>query len=335
MEPHILGIIANPASGKDIRRLVAHAAVVTDAAKRGILRRLLSGVAASGPLHVQYLPGPHRLVEEALHGLTPELRAEPLPIDLTDSAHDTRAAACLLRQRGAGAVVVLGGDGTCRAAAVAWPEIPLLPLSTGTNNVFPLACEPTIAGLAAGLVASGRVPLLAAAHQYPSIHVEIDGEPPDLALVDAALVQGQFSGTRAVWKPAELLAALLLRSDPAVTGLAAIGGMLGLPEPAAGALALEFGEPGHTVRVPLAPGLVVPIPVRSHRPIPFGEPIEWYGPGILALDGERERRLLPGQRARLLPCSRGPLVLEPGRILRRAAAAGLFAEASPGANHGH
>lgn len=335
MEPGILGIIANPASGKDIRRLVAHAAVVTDAAKRGILRRLLAGVAAIDTPQVHYLPGPHRLVEEALEPLQSLLPAHPLPIDLTDSALDTRAAARLLRERGAGAVVVLGGDGTCRAAAAAWPQIPVLPLSTGTNNVFPLTCEPTVAGIAAALVATGRVPLQDAARQHPCVLVEVDDETPDLALVDAALVTDRFSGARAVWKPAELAAALLLRSDPAVTGLAAIGGMLGLPEPAAGALALEFGGPGHTVRVPLAPGLVAPLAVRTHRPIAFGEPIEWYGPGILALDGERERRLLPGQRARLLPCSRGPFVLEPGRILRQAAAAGLFAEAPAGANHGH
>ena len=333
MEPGILGVIANPASGKDIRRLIAHAAVVSDAAKRGILRRLLIGAAAAGARRVHYLPGPHRLVEDALDGLGLPFEAEPLPVDLTGSALDTRAAARLLRERGAAAVVVLGGDGTCRAAAAGWPHIPLLPLSTGTNNVFPLTCEPTVAGLAAGLVAAARVPLDDAASPCPHIRVDVEGEPPDIALVDAALVTDRFTGARAVWKPAELAAVLLLRSDPAVTGLAAIGGMLGLPGPGAGALAIDIGEPGREVRVPLAPGLVVPVSVRSHREVPFGEAIEWRGPGILALDGERERRLLPGQRASLVPCADGPLLLDPGRILRLAAAAGLFIEVPCGASY--
>jgi len=333
MEPGILGVIANPASGKDIRRLIAHAAVVSDAARRGILRRLLIGAAAAGARRVHYLPGPHRLVEDALDGLDLPLEAEALPVDFTGSALDTRSAARLLRERGAAAVVVLGGDGTCRAAAAAWPGLPILPLSTGTNNVFPFACEPTVAGLAAGLVAAGRVPLDDAASRRPRIHVEVEGEPPDLALVDAALVNDRFTGARAVWKPAELTAVLLLRSDPAVTGLAAIGGVLGLPVPEGGALALDLGEPGRVVRVPLAPGLVVPVSVRSHRAVPFGEPVDWRGPGILALDGERERRLLPGQRARLVAFPDGPLVLEPGRILARAAEAGLFIEVPCGAAH--
>ena len=36
--------------------------------------------------------------------------------------------------------------------------MPLLPVSTGTNDVFPVVREATIAGLAAGLVATGAVP---------------------------------------------------------------------------------------------------------------------------------------------------------------------------------
>ena len=55
-----------------------------------------------------------------------------------------------MREAGCGALVVLGGDGTQRAVAKAWRDAPLVPLSTGTNNVFPLHVEATAAGLAAG-----------------------------------------------------------------------------------------------------------------------------------------------------------------------------------------
>ncbi len=328
-----VGIIANPASGKDIRRLIAHAPVSTDVEKRAILRRFLIGAAAGGAADVLYLAGPHRLVEDALAGLDLPLRALPLPLDLTDSALDTRNAAAACRAAGAAVVLVLGGDGTCRAAAAGWQDIPILPLSTGTNNVFPLTCEPTVAGLAAGLVAAGRLTLAEVATPAPVIEVEVEGEPPDLALVDAALVDDLFSGARAVWRPAELRAVLLLRADPAVTGLAAIGGMLGLPRPADGALHLELGEGGTRAHVPLAPGLVLPVPVRAHDRLPFDRSLAWHGPGIVALDGERDRRLLPGQRAALTPRRTGPRVIDPRRALERAAAAGLFIEVPCGARY--
>ena len=51
----------------------------------------------------------------------------------------------------------MGGDGTNRIVANAWKEATIVPLSTGTNNVFPEPVEATLAGSAAGLVAAGRV----------------------------------------------------------------------------------------------------------------------------------------------------------------------------------
>ena len=44
----IIGIIANPASGKDVRRLVARASVFDNQEKRAIVRRALMGMAAAG-----------------------------------------------------------------------------------------------------------------------------------------------------------------------------------------------------------------------------------------------------------------------------------------------
>src|SRR5258708_11396090 len=59
---------------------------------------------------------------------------------------------------GASVIVCLGGDGTARVTASAAGEVPMLALSTGTNNTFPAVREATIAGLAAGLVATRIVP---------------------------------------------------------------------------------------------------------------------------------------------------------------------------------
>ncbi|MFN9943174.1 MAG: NAD(+)/NADH kinase, partial [bacterium] len=88
-----------------------------------------------------------------------------LEVGLTHSAADTQAAAIAARDAGCGVIVSLGGDGTNRAIAGVCPEVPLLPRSTGTNNVFPVMVEATSAGVAAGLVAAGIVPVAEAARR--------------------------------------------------------------------------------------------------------------------------------------------------------------------------
>ena len=63
-----IGLIANPASGKDIRRLVAHASVFDNAEKRNIVRRVILGAAAAGAQDVVYMPDSHNLVASAVAG---------------------------------------------------------------------------------------------------------------------------------------------------------------------------------------------------------------------------------------------------------------------------
>src|SRR5918998_52839 len=107
----LVGIIANPASGKDIRRVVARGMTVPDHEKINSVRRILIGIAALGVDSIRWMPD-------------------------TASPDDTTRAAEALRERGAACIVVLGGDGTCRAAAKGAGDVPLLPISTGTNNAF-------------------------------------------------------------------------------------------------------------------------------------------------------------------------------------------------------
>ena len=78
---------------------------------------------------------------------------------VTNGPADSRRAAELLREGGAGCILVLGGDGTVRVVSQGAGDVPLLAVSTGTNSVLPTFIEGTIAGLAAGGVATGRVRL--------------------------------------------------------------------------------------------------------------------------------------------------------------------------------
>jgi len=56
MSSPLVGIIANPASGRDIRRLVAHGTVFDNNEKTAIVRRVLLGLEAVGIRRVAYMP---------------------------------------------------------------------------------------------------------------------------------------------------------------------------------------------------------------------------------------------------------------------------------------
>ena len=151
------GIIANPAAGKDIQRLVAHASVFDTDEKINIIRRVILGLEAAGTRRVLYMPDPFQMVPRAADGL--DLALELAPVDGTYRAlpADTTVAAAAMAAEGVDVIVSLGGDGTNRALAKGAADVPLIPISTGTNNVFPVMVEGTVAGLAAGAVACAAV----------------------------------------------------------------------------------------------------------------------------------------------------------------------------------
>jgi predicted polyphosphate/ATP-dependent NAD kinase len=330
-----VGIIANPASGKDIRRLVARASVFDNQEKLNIVRRAVAGAIAGGARRFLLMPDTHGIAREATKGLEGEAAFETLDSPLTSSVLDTLRAAAQLRDRECSAVIVLGGDGTNRAVVSAWRDAPIVPISTGTNNVFPRMVEATVAGAAAGLVASGAVTLEEAAARAKAVHVEIDGERDDLALIDAALIDEAFVGSRAVWDTSRLRRLVLARADPASVGLSAIGGLV-RPVFATDDAGLDVipGPGGQIVRAPIAPGLFSPVPIASVRVLAPGETVTVRGPGILAFDGERERRLRDGQESTLAVRRDGPRVIDVAKVLQVAACRGLFVLGGEGAGNG-
>ncbi|MEZ5559012.1 MAG: NAD(+)/NADH kinase [Pseudomonadales bacterium] len=348
-----IGIIANPASGKDVRRLVARASVFDNQEKQAIVRRVLMGIGGTlqaiapctagadlgagridaSAVRIAWLNDSHGIVAMALDDAGAGLPHSPVTATRTASAMDTTSAARALRDLDCDVVLSLGGDGTNRAIALGWPTAPLIPISTGTNNVFPIFVEATIAGAAAALLASGRIDLAMVAPQHKRIHVRIDGERDDLALIDAVLTADRFVGSRALLAPEQLRLALLTRADPAAVGMTAIGGLLApLAERDEGGLLLHLGAapgaadaaPACTIHAPIAPGLYRSVAVRRWQHTAAGKPIQVRGPGVLAFDGERERTLKPGQLATLSIERDGPRVVDVARTLRLAAEGGCF-----------
>ncbi len=302
-----IGMIANPVAGHDIRRLVGLASVVPNYEKAAIVRRVLAGLAAVGVAEVLYLPDPAGIVRTALDGLAPGVRARPLEMKIEGTAEDSTQAARLLAAAGVGAIVTLGGDGTNRAVAAGSGDVPLVAISTGTNNVFPTMIDGTVAGVAAGLVATGAVDRGQVVKRAKVVQVDADGIL-ESALVDAAVCLDRFVGARAIWDPSRITVIVLARTEPWAVGLSSIGGQLspiGVDEPAG--LYVEIGS-GPRVRAVIAPGLVLEVPIRSYRRLALEEVVELPVGGTIALDGERE--LHSTERARAWVAARGPAVVD-------------------------
>ncbi|MDT8901632.1 ATP-NAD kinase family protein [Anaeroselena agilis] len=326
-----VGIIANPASGKDIRRLVAYGTVFDNQEKVNIVRRILLGLAAAGVRRVIYMPDYYGIVPRAVEGLSskdrPPLDIVPADVPLTCTQQDSAAAAAAMRENGAACIVTLGGDGTNRLVAKGCGDVPLLPVSTGTNNVFPAMMEGTIAGLAAGAVACGLAGGEAALRRAKKLLISKDGAPADIALVDAVVLDGSFIGSRAIWEVEPIRQIVLTQCAPHAIGISAIGGQLVPVGPhEERGLTVEIGGGGDAgVLAPIAPGVVVPVRVKTFRAIALGEQVPVaHTPCVIALDGEREVEIRADETAAIQLTAAGPLVVDAKAALAAAAANGAF-----------
>lgn len=321
-----VGIIANPSAGKDIRRLVAQGRVVSNQEKANILRRVFSGLIAMGVEKVVVMPDTSGLARPAMYDSRGQIEAEFLHLVPTGSQEDSTRAAAALSEMSVDCVITLGGDGTNRVVSKGIDDIPMVPISTGTNNVFPRMTEGTLAGLAAGAVATGLISVEDACRRSKRLEVIVEGEMVDIALVDAAISRQMFVGARAVWEPQSLYAMYLTRAEPSSIGLSSIGARLKqveIDDPFG--LFLRFdGEPDETakrVTAPVGPGLVSSIDVMGWKVLEPGEsmPVDLH-PGTVALDGEREVELLPGGNVEIRLSMDGPMVVDVDKTMAAIAA---------------
>lgn len=333
---HAIGIIANPASGKDIRRMVAYGNAYDNSDKMSIVQRIMLAASVTGIDAVYYMNEYYGIVENAVSRLHAEHRSmlddiavlsarnESLGIEL-----DTVLAAQNMHDFGVRCIVTLGGDGTNRAVAKGCGDIPLMPISTGTNNVFPQMIEGTVAGMAAGLFASGR---LGNDEDYikktKRIELLCNGEVFDVALIDAVVVKDGTISSRALWKTDSFYQVFLSQCSPESIGISSIGGQLQpvtRDEPAG--LCIRTDKDAEKVTVPLAPGLMGKVGISSYETMEIGQEIEIpIDRGVIAVDGEREIDLKPGNRYSARLTWEGPRLIDTHKILHDAQEKRLFFE---------
>ena len=275
-----VGVIANPVAGKDIRRLVSAASPVSDMAKIGIIRRAVVGAVEGGAQRLLITDDRRALGLRAIDGLSLDAEVAFLDAPPYDSGVNSQNAAAIFRDRGVGAVIVLGGDGTHRDVVKGWRTAPVVAVSTGTNNVFPRQVEATIAGQAAGVVASQQPPIHKVANQAKIIDVEFDHGETEQALVDIALVDESFTGSRAVWKGQSLLEMVAAIAERATVGLSSIASRVApTTRYQPGGVHGTVGE-GERFRVPIARGLFSEVEIASWRRLRANDLVEMSGPRV-------------------------------------------------------
>jgi hypothetical protein len=352
-----VGLIVNASAARDVRRLTSLARTIDVHERVNVVARVLRGLAGGRVGTVLFMPEPAHIVERAVdvlsatgcpvEGLGLCLEAVTLPAgrEALDAAGTASAAGAMARA-GAACIVTIGGDGTNRAVARGWPSVVVVPLPGGTNNAFGMPIDPTAAALAAGLYASDPERFSDHVWQAPRLEVRIDGSLQETAtaLVDVVLMRSGWVGAHALWDPALLVEAVVARSDPALTGLAGVAGMLCplRPEPPQ-AVHIAFDPAGPAVTAPLGPGQLVPIGIGDWRLIGTSDLVELGGrsPGTvsrstgnddgltLAFDGEREIVLEPEMSVSVRLAGDGPRVIDAHGVLWAAGLSGELAGRRP------
>lgn len=308
-----LGIIANPASGKDIRRLVAYATVIDNNEKVNIVKRIVLAAQAAGIDRIDIMPDTFRIGYSVIEDLELEnkLKADVrvLTMAVTNSAADTTAAASMMEAAKAGCVIVLGGDGTSRAAAKVLIDTPLLPISTGTNNVYPDITEGTIAGLAAAATISTE-DISNCCTRDKRIEIYIDGEFVDIALVDAVISADTVAGARAIWHPEDIRLVVAARAHSASIGFSSYIAAYEtiLAEDDFGMATWPDREADQMI-IPLSAGVLESVSVHPPVLLPLNEDYHYAvaEESMIALDGEREIRVPNGACVTFRVTRKGPL----------------------------
>ncbi len=329
-----VGIIANPISARDIRRVISHASNLPINDRANIVLRMMAGLAATGVEEVVVMPEKggirfhlERSIERARrrgHLDFPRMRYLDMPVTATPA--DSARAARMMADEGVAAIVVLGGDGTNRVVVGACGSVPVAGVSTGTNNAFPELREPTITGLAVGLAATGQAPEAEALRANKWLEVTLNGRR-EIALVDVAVVEDRFVGARAIWKAAGFRDLFVTFGLPQAIGMSSIAGLcdpVDRATPEGRHVRLSPDAPRRLL-APIAPGLVDSVGIAGiARMLPGEEHHPSIPAGALAFDGERELTFTENDHVSVRLAAEAFRTIDVPACMAHAARAGLF-----------
>ncbi|MBY6799443.1 ATP-NAD kinase [Clostridium botulinum] len=326
-----IGIIANPASGKDIRRLVSHATTIDNNEKVNIVERIVLSAEAFGVKDILIMPDTFQIGYKVLDNLNTlgelSTNLQIMNMKVRGSIDDTINAAKLMEEYGVDCLVVLGGDGTSRAVAKSINKIPIISISTGTNNVYPEMLKGTVVGMAAAFVASQKFGLNNIYHRDKRIEIFKDGALVDIALVDSVISKNLFVGAKAIWDVEDMEKIIVTRAHPGTIGFSSLVGCRKIIEieDDFGAV-IDLTENKYKIIAPIAAGTIEKVHMGDTKIINLNEEYKFTSKekGVIALDGEREISFKKGETFIFKITRKGPIRVNIKSALELAQAQGFF-----------
>ncbi|MBE1303135.1 ATP-NAD kinase [Clostridium botulinum] len=326
-----IGIIANPASGKDIRRLVSHATTIDNNEKVNIVERIVLSAEAFGVKDILIMPDTFQIGYKVLDNLNTlgelSTNLQIINMKVRGSIDDTINAAKLMEEYGVDCLVVLGGDGTSRAVAKSINKTPIISISTGTNNVYPEMLEGTVVGMAAAFVASEKFGLNNIYHRDKRIEIFKDGALVDIALVDSVISKSLFVGAKAIWDVEDIEKIIVTRAHPGTIGFSSLVGCRKIIEieDDFGAV-IDLTENKYKIIAPIASGTIEKVHMGDTKIINLNEEYKFTSKekGVIALDGEREISFKKGETFIFKITRKGPIRVNIKSALELAQAQGSF-----------
>ncbi|MEM4436746.1 MAG: NAD(+)/NADH kinase [Thermosphaera sp.] len=314
------GLIINPDAGKDIRRLLSPASYSGNFTKIELGKRVALGLDSAGIDEILVMHDNSGLGEDVITSLEGKIssRLTLIPTRGTGTVLDTIESASKMRDLGVKSLVVVGGDGTLRAAFKGAPEVPLAAVNAGTNNVTGAFYDASLVGYAAGLVAVRGVELGDVVRRVKLLEVFVNEKLRDVAVIDVAGVKIPYVGARAISEVESMMFAVFSKGEPTDVGLASILGFLRPTDfdDDAGFF-VEFGEGFVEVNALIMPGVFKKVGIKRVERVNVGSFVNIpSGTYTLALDGERELEICSSDDVKVMLSRRGPLLINVPKVLR-------------------
>ena len=286
-----VGIIVNPNSGKDIRRLVSSAFVVPQQYKSNELLKIYEGLAKYGVNKVYVMPDFSDVSRKARENYSNLIDTVVFKTRNLDEESTTIDSVKKMNDLDLKCVIIFGGDGTSRLVSNYLKDVPILAISTGTNNLFPENIDGTVAGIAVGkfLNIANEEKF---SYKTKKLDIFFDKDYVDSALVDVVATDIPHIGARAVWNMESVSEVIVNKVKPTGIGFSSIGFNLAknLKSDESIYVKISKNKSKSNLRIhsPIAPGRIEEIFVDNWKLFKKNEIIRIQtDKGTLALDGER------------------------------------------------
>ena len=326
-----IGIIANPFSGRDIRRFTSFAFSVTNPEKENMVTRMILSLQAFDVDNIYLMPDSYRLnsniVAKVLstHGAKNNIHIIDTVFPI-DKPQDTIDSIKEMEKLGVQVLIVMGGDGTNRLAAKATKNIPIIAVSTGTNNVYPTFSEGTSVGTAAAFIATYGYDIPGIIRDK-QLEIYVNGEFKDIATVDVLICKNPFTGSKAVWKIEEIEDIMVCRTRSVAIGFSSIiGCQVFCNDDDDFGWRTIVGRGDVKIRPQFEPGKIVPMQVEAPQKLELDKPYVFkkdYN-GTIALAGERTVAFKAGDEIAVKVTRDGPLRAELATVMNEAVRRGFF-----------